>query len=205
MSNLTQTNHTEDKLTLLAQKIDNTYREGLSIYTDTIANYTLEIEEIKSQINIEKELKEPTETKLRAIQKEKDHEERFLQKLNEVFTQKVHSIDELKTQYVDLMDDSSYSKILKQKENELKLALDELEEVELTLLQQELECINLQTALAPKQQSIIQLEEKLKKIELKKEYYALKNLQQLPQLALETNDEITTEVIEKEEVETNKS
>lgn len=205
MSNLTQTNNSKDNLTLLAQKVDNTYREGLSIYTETIANYTLEIEEIKNQIKLEKELKEPTEIELREIQKEKEHEARFLQKLNESFTQKVHSMDELKTQYIDLMDENSSSKIVKQKENELKLALDEIEEVELTLLQQELECINILTLLAPKQQSILQLEEKLKKLELKKEYYSLKNLQQLPQLALESNEEITTEVIETDEEESNQS
>lgn len=205
MSNLLQTNNSENNLTLLAQKVDNTYREGLSIYTESIANYTLEIEGLRSQIETEKKLIEPLESKLLGIEREKEHEERSLNKLHDIFTQKLHSIDELRTEYVDLMDTDAYEKVLSKKQSELQLALDEFEESEITLLKQELEHINLLTSLTPKQHQIAELEESLKKLILQKEYYALKNLQQLPQLALDAPEEITTEIIEEHKVEETKS
>ncbi|HHD75586.1 MAG TPA: hypothetical protein ENK82_02270 [Campylobacterales bacterium] len=204
MSNLTQTN-SEESLTLLAQKVDKTYKEGLSIYTETVANYALEIEELKSQIKLETEQKEPQEKQLLQIEQSRDHEARFLEKLNEAFNQKVHSIDELNKEYAELMDEKAYEKIFNKKKNELQLALDELEEVEIALLEQELAHINLLKVLTPKRNSILQLEEELKKLNLQKEYYSLKNLQQIPQLALESVDEISTEIIETDEVETPKS
>ncbi|CAA6808003.1 MAG: Myosin heavy chain [uncultured Sulfurovum sp.] len=205
MSNLTQSKNIQDDLTLLAQKVDSTYKEGLYVYTEAVANYALEIEELKSQIKLEKKLNEIEEIELSNIKRDRDHEERFLEKLNETFNQKIHSINELKTEYADLMEQNNYEKILRKKKSELQLALDELEEVEITLLQQELEHINLLKILAPKRKNIVQLEEKLKKLELQKEFYSLKNLQQLPQLVLETSDEITTEVIEEDSLESNKS
>ncbi|CAA6805160.1 MAG: Myosin heavy chain [uncultured Sulfurovum sp.] len=196
MSNLSPSKELDNNLALLAQKIDTTYKEGLSIYSEALNNHTIEIEELKNQINREKKAKEQEEQQLNTTQQERKFQEQLLQKLNDTVSQKIHSINELKTQYADLIDEKEYQKILSQKESKLYLTLDEIEELEITLLEQELEYINILTKLIPKRQNIIQLEEDLKKLELKKEYYALKKLQQLPQLSLESYDEITTEIIE---------
>ena len=203
MNNLTPTTKHEDKseqhLALLAQKIDNTYKEGMYIYSEKLSQYALEIENIKAQINALYKAKDTQEQELKTIEKELDHEERFLKKLNETFNLKIHSIDELKTEYADLMEANEYNKILKRKTNELSLALDEIEEVEITLLQQELERINLLKKLNPKRQEISALKDK--KLELEKEYFSLKKLHQLPQLSLESEEEITTEIIENDSKE----
>lgn len=205
MSNLTPTtNSEENNISLIAQKIDNTYKEGMSIYTEALNQYNMESEELKSQIDAFYKAKSSDEQQLSSLEKEIDHEERFLYKLNEGFNLKIHAIDELKTQYSDLIDENEFKKIVKRKENELHLALDEIEEVEINLLQQELERINLLTQLSPKRQEIMQIKDKLKKLEREKEYFSLKKLHQLPQLALEKEHEITTEVLTNTETELTK-
>jgi len=205
MNELTPTNpkeKIEHNLTLLAQKINNSYKEGISAYTETLSNYGLEIEALKNKIYTLHKAYKVEEEQLKFIEKERDHEARFLQKLDDAFTQKVLVIHELNTQYASLMERSEYTNVLKRKKNELQLFLDEIEEVEITLLQQELERINLLIILNPKRTKILQLQEDLKRLEREREYYSLTKLQQLPQLAIEPNqDEIPTEIIEKDEEE----
>lgn len=200
MKELTQTQNNneniEQNLTLLAQKIDNSYKEGIQHYTEALTQFNLEIKALKNQIETLDNANKHEEEKLKILEKEIDYEERFLQKLNENFTQKVNSIDELKTQYSHLIQNDEYNTILQKKINELQLALDEIEELEITLLQQELERVNLLILLNPKQQKILELKENLNKLELEQEYYALNKLQQLPQLAHENSNEIPVEIIE---------
>lgn len=200
MKELTQTQNNNEKieqnLTLLAQKIDNSYKEGIQHYTEALTQFNLEIKALKNQIETLDNANKQEEEKLKILEKEIDYEERFLQKLNENFTQKVNSIDELKTQYSHLIQNDEYNTILQKKINELQLALDEIEELEITLLQQELERVNLLILLNPKQQKILELKENLNKLELEQEYYALNKLHQLPQLAHENSNEIPVEIIE---------
>jgi len=200
MNELTQTQNNNEKieqnLTLLAQKIDNSYKDGIQHYTEALTQFNLEIKALKNQIETLDNANKQEAEKLKILEKEIDYEERFLQKINENFTQKVNSIAELKTQYSHLMQSDEYNTILQKKINELQLALDEIEELEITLLQQELERVNLLILLNPKQQKILELKENLNKLELEKEYYALNKLQQLPQLAHENGNEIPVEIIE---------
>jgi hypothetical protein len=186
----------EENLRFLSQKIDKHYQEGMFIYSETINMHTIKIEELKNQIASLLKKKEKEELILLNMEQNIGYEGRLLEKLNETFFQKIYSIDELKTQYAHMIEASEYAKILERKESELRLSLDEIEELEITLAQQELERINLLMELSPKRNAIMELEDNLKKIELEKESFASKKLHQIPQLAFEKNEEIAVEAIE---------
>jgi len=137
---LTQQYGAESQVSMMAiRKIENYYRQGIIDYEEGVHRYVLEIEKLKSQINAQAKNNKKEEEALLVLQSQIASEERLLERLNEQFSQKAKSIEELKIEYRDMIDGAEYNKVLTRKKKELFEVLDEIEELEMTLLGKELE------------------------------------------------------------------
>ncbi len=106
-----------------------------------------------------------------------------------------HSIEELNTEYKELVDEAGYTKLLVKKRRELYKIQEKIEAIEITFLSHELERINTLAILEPQRQTIDTLKENIKVLELEKEHFTSTKLHQLPQLGL-GNKENTEEIVD---------
>ena len=183
------------------QEIDNAYKKSFSRYQEKLANFTLQIEQLKNKISLSKEKLQKEEQLLALIENNLGHEEKDFEKLNSNFSQKIEALYALQHEYRDIMDEVEYEKRLLQKEGELQELLSEIEEKELVLLNLELERINRVNLLTPQQNVLKKLEEDLQVLELEKihcESSQLEN-QLLLDEPLATPETIETEVVERED------
>ncbi len=189
------------------QAIDNAYKQSFSRYQEKLANFTLQIEQLKNKISLNKESLQKEEQVVTLLENNLLHEEKNFEKLNGKFTQQIEALYALQTEYKNIINEAEYEKILFQKEGMLHILLSEIEEQELFLLNLELERINRVNLLTPEQNILKKLEEELKVLELEKihcESGQLENqlLLDEPLAKLETIEKmetIETEVVEKED------
>ena len=178
--------HTEDfsSIKMSAREIESLYQQGTIVYTEGIRRYSLEIEKIKNKIDIEYQNKKAYEETLLVLDKAVEYEEKLLNTINIQFSQKINSIEELKNEYQEILKVREYTKLLKRKERELSLILDEIEEREMTVLHKELERLNILEKVEPIRREIQRLHQIMQELELEKEYFASTKLHQIPQLSL---------------------
>jgi hypothetical protein len=190
----------------IINEIDNYYKQGTLAYAEGISRYKVEIEKLLNSIEKAVNDKQKGETELLAAEQELAIDTRLLEGLQDDFMQKLHSIEELNTEYKDVLDEAGYIKLLTGKTKELHKVQDKIEELELTYLNHELERINCLEILEPKRREIDTLKESVKELELEKEHYASTKLHQLPQMGLandvvnnENDDELLdADIVEKE-------
>ena len=177
------------------QEIDSIYQQGASEYTGTIQQYNLEIEQLKSEINLKNSKNKKEEKELLDVENELNYTSRQFEALHNKFNQKLHSINELSTEYKEVLGEVKYKETLERKERELFELVDEIEELELTFLKHELQRINIASILSKKQKIVEELELELKDIELKKSYFESIGLKKVTPLQLE-NSIVETEVLD---------
>ena len=190
----------------IINEIDNYYRQGAIAYAEGVSRYNVEIEKLLNSIENAVNDKQKEETTLLALEQELAIDHRLLEQLQDEFMQKLQSIEELNTEYKELVDEAGYTKLLTGKRKELYKVQDAIEELELTHLSHELERINCLEILEPKRREIDTLQESVKELELEKEHFASTKLHQLPQMGLannvvtnENSEEIVdTSILEKE-------
>ena len=190
----------------IINEIDNYYKQGAIAYAEGVSRYNVEIEKLLNRIEKAVNDKQKEETILLALEQELAIDHRVLEQLQDEFMQKLHSIEELNTEYKEMLDEAGYTKLLAQKRRELNKVEEKIEELELTYLSHELERINSLAILEPKRRYIATLKENIKELELEKEHFAFTKLHQLPQMGLannvvnsENSEEIVdTSVLEKE-------
>lgn len=192
----TQRLNAKESIAIIAQKIDKQYQEGLQVYATSLSQYSVEIETLTAEVLSLKQEKKEEEKQLSTTLQKIYHQTELLHTLQEAFLQHIHTIDTHKTEYYDLIDTKEYRKILKRKQRELRITLDEIEELEILLLKEELRRINLLTTLTPKRYTIKQLKHRLKKLKLEKEHFLFTKLHQIPQLALQQGEIVATEVVD---------
>lgn len=184
---------------LAAREIENHYRDGIIAYVEGISRYSLETSKLKANISTEKKLIEKDEATLIVFERKVSYDEKLLQKYNDSFSQKIHSIQELNREYKEILEDAEYLKLDKRKQHELQELLDEIEELEMTLLHRELERTNILLKLEPKRRLIRELESELTELNLDKEYFAFTKLQQISAITNKEkmeDDTVDTEVME---------
>ena len=186
----------------IINEIDNYYRQGTLAYAEGISRYKIEIEKLLNSIEKAVNDKQKEETALLAVEQELAIDTRLLEGLQDDFMQKLQSIEELNTEYKDVLDEAGYTKLLTGKRKELYKVQDAIEELELTYLSHELERINCLEILEPKRREIDTLQESVKELELEKEHFASTKLHQLPQMGLanyEDDEELLdADIVEKE-------
>ena len=190
----------------IINEIDNYYKQGAMVYAEGVSRYNVEIEKLLNRIEKEVNDKQKEETTLLALEQELAIDLRVLEQLQDEFIQKLHSIEELNTEYKALLDEEGYTKLFTQKRRELHKVQDKIEELEITCLSHELERINTLALLEPKRRYIDTLKENVKELELEKEHFASTKLHQLPQMGLSSNvvtnenseEIVDTSILEKE-------
>lgn len=189
-------------------EIDKFYKRGLVEYKENIQAYNIEIEKLKNQITFESEYCDKEEKRLLFIEHELGFESNIYEKLQVKFSQFINSIEELKNEYKDVLDEVRYRTTLKRKEKELFELLDDIEVSELTLLNKELERLNVVEKLEPKQVQLKKVKIALKEIEMEKSYFESMGLHKVSSVeGIENksfwNAEETSEVVDTVEVDTN--
>ncbi len=203
---LTLTSTTGTSVPAIINEIDSYYKQGAIAYAEGVSRYNVEIEKLLNSIENAVNDKQKEETTLLALEQELAIDNRLLEQLQDEFMQKLQSIEELNTEYKELVDEAGYTKLLAQKRRELYKVQEKIDELELTYLSHELERINTLAILEPKRRYIDTLKENVKELELEKEHFASTKLHQLPQMGLagnvvtnESSEEIVdTSILEKE-------
>jgi len=186
------------------KEIDDLYQKGVIEYSESINRYNIELEKLRNEITITQEKSKKSENTLGNIEKSIEYQEQSLVALHQKFVQKTNSILELKTEYKDALDAQLYNATIKRKERDIFELIDEIEEMELSFLNKELQRINLEELLEPKRSLLEELNRNLKELELEKSYFESTGLQRLSrsnieQQALEhlnKKDFVDTEVME---------
>ena len=183
-SELVPMTETDIKMSIFSKikEIDTLYKKGVLQYSETLQRYNIEIEKLKSEIAIESQKNTQEERDFFAVETVLKHESKLFEQLHHKFGQKVSSLTELRDEYKDSLEETIYNAKLLQKENELFTVMEEIEEKEISLLQQELEKINLSNILAKKLSKVEELKRSLKEIELEKNYFESTELQKLSYL-----------------------
>lgn len=185
-------------------EIDKSYKRGVLEYKESIQAYNIEIERLKNQITLEHEYCEKEEKNLLLIEHELLFENKAYDKLQVKFLGFINSIDELKNEYKDVLDESRYESTLKRKEKELLELLDDVEVSELILLNKELERLNILESFEPKQMQLKRVKIALKELEMEKSYFESMGLHKVSSMQLENKDfwkKETSEVVDTVEVE----
>ena len=199
---LTLTSSSSTSVPEIINEIDNYYKQGAIAYAEGISRYNVEIEKLRNCIEKAVNDKQKEEKILLVLEQELAIDNRVLEQLQDEFMQKLHSIEELNTEYKELVDEAGYTKLLVKKRRELYQIEEKIEALEITYLSHELERINTLTILEPKRQTIDTLKENIKELELEKEHFASTKLHQLPQLGLGNNENteeiVDTSILEKE-------
>ena len=183
-STLTQTSINAKSIPVIIHEIDNYYKQGTLAYAEGMSRYKIEITKLQNQIEILIKHKEKEEIALKEIEQELAINTRLLERLQDNFMQKLHSIEELNTEYKEVVEEEEYNKLLTQKTKALHKVQDEIEEFEITQLNFELERINTLEILEPKRREIMKIQEGVKELELEKEHFESTKLHQLPLMGL---------------------
>ena len=182
------------------REIEDSYREGIIAYTEGLSRYVLEISKLKANISTEKKFIEKDEALLLLLERGVGYDEKLLEKNNDTFSQKIHSLQELDREYKDMLENKEYQKLDTRKKHELQEILDEIEELEMTLLQRELERLNMLVKLEPKRRLIRELESELTELRLDKEYFEATKIHQITltsnQKKHNVEEPVDTEMIE---------
>jgi len=178
-------------------EIDRLYKKGVIQYTETVHRYNIEIEKLKSEIELESKKNSEEQRVLFSVESILEYECKLFESLHHKFTQKMESLIELREEYKESLEESIYNEKFSRKERELFICIDEIEEKEIALLNQELEKINLSNILGKKLKKVEELTRSLKELELEKSYFESTGLNQISNLKIEhqTPNEVVDTVI----------
>jgi len=151
--------------------IEAYYTQSIQTYVEELSHYRVKLQKLTSDIEALKEEEQKNLILLRPIEDEVYYHQKQLDKLNQVFEQKIIYKETLDEDYEELLDAKRKDVLHRKHKKELAQLLTEIEESETILLQQELQKINILASLEPIQQQIVQLENQYKETILDKEHY----------------------------------
>jgi hypothetical protein len=185
--NLVEVEKSAFKLQLIHKlnEIDRNYKRGVLEYKENIQAYNIEIEKLKNQIILEREYCDKEEKNLLMIEHELVFESKAYEKLQVRFSSFINSIEELKNEYKDVLEEVRYETTLKRKEKEIFELLDDIEISELLLLNKELERLNMLEYFEPKQSELKRIKITLKELEMEKTYFESMGLHKVSSVQVE--------------------
>jgi len=191
-------------------QVDRRYTQGVFEYKENIQTYNIEIEKLNNQITLEREYCDKEEKNLLMIEHELLFENKIYDKLQVKFLGFINSIEELKNEYKDVLDEVRYEVTLKRKEKELFECLADIEASELTLLNKELERLNVLESVEPKQKKLKKITLELKELEMEKAYFESIGLHKVSSLQVENKsfwgeESSESEIVDTIEIENNKT
>ena len=188
-------------------EIDKRYKQGVQEYKESIQAYNIEIEKLRNQIALESEYCVKEEKSLLMIEHELRFESKAYENLQVKFSGLINPIEELQSDYKDVLDAVRYESTLKRKEKELFECLEDIELAELTLLNKELERLNIFEQVEPKQIQLKKLKMTLKEVEMQKAYFESMGLHKVSSVQVENKNfwkGSSSEVVDTVEIENDK-
>ena len=163
-------------------------------YAKDIKSFNIKISTIKDDILKQQSKCDEIQRELDSIIKDMEYSKRLLQRLNDNFFKKAEMIDEFSVEFEHSLDAKEFDKILQRKLKDLIHLTDEIEEVEQTLLEAELDRLNTISKLQPFQAQLEELKRYLLKVELEKEYIESTKLRDIIKLHKQNKPIVDVEV-----------
>jgi len=151
-------------------------------YAKDIKSFNIKITTIKDDIIKQQSRCDEIQKELEYINKDMEYSKRLLQRLNNNFFKKSEMIDEFSVEFAHSLDAKEFDKIHQRKLKDLIHLTDEIEEVEQTLLETELDRLNTLSRLQPLKTQLEELQRYLLNVELEKEYVESTKLHDIPKL-----------------------
>jgi len=140
------------------QELEAFYHASTKSYQEEIQSFNQQIGELKDEISLLKRKNALEEEELHRVELKLKEEMGVLEQLNQEFNEKIRSIEELKHEYKEVMDEKVHHLLFARKKRELLEVVDKMEELELSILNRELRRINLFEKVEPKRISVIELD-----------------------------------------------
>jgi chromosome segregation ATPase len=173
-------NTTDTILTMVG--IKESLNQATIEYVKDIKSLNIKIATTKDDIQKQQTKCKQIKDELANVTKDIEYSKRLLQRLNENFFKKAEIIDEFGVELESSLNSEEFRKIYKRKLKDLILLIDEIEEVEQTLLENELDRLNILSKLEPYENDLEELQKYLLKIELEKEFVESTKLHDIPKL-----------------------
>ena len=171
------------QVTMALSALDGHYKENIAAYADALHACVQEIEEARSDLAHLEASCVPHRTALERVEKEVDHAVRMLEYLNEQWIQKALVLSELESELTHLSyAPSEGDAMIERRQQELKRDLEEIENLELTLLQHELDKQNLLLVIEPIERKIAAVQKRITSLEAKKRYIESAHLHRITQV-----------------------
>jgi chromosome segregation ATPase len=172
--------HIKAQVTLALSTLDRLYKKNISSYAQELHECTRKIEDAHNRLEYLNKEKEPHTNALLSTEKEVDYALRLLEKLTEEWNQKSVVISEIESELTQLDHSSQERKKILKNRNEIlgKLYL-EIEDLELSLLEHELQKQNILLIIEPIEREIITLEQSIRELESEKRYIESSHLHHL--------------------------
>jgi chromosome segregation ATPase len=158
--------------TILAMaEVKNSIDKATLNYATILKEYAIKISQVKEQIKLQESKTEVFENRLKILVQDIDYEIRLLKRLNDSFVKKADIIEEFQVEFEDTLDEDKFKTLHRRKIKDMIQLTDEIEEVEQTLLEKELQRLNLLDELEPYQNRLEELQQELSSLELEKDHY----------------------------------
>ena len=168
-------------------------------YVKDIKSFNIKIATIKDEIIKQQNRYDEVQKELDDIFKDIEYSKRLLQRLNDNFFKKAEVIDEFSVEFAHGLHAKEFDKIHQRKLKDLILLTDEIEEVEQTMLEAELDRLNILSRLQPFKIQLEELQRYLLKVELEKEYIESTKLHDIPKLQKKEDGQIVDVEIDSDE------
>ncbi len=184
-------------LTMALSHLEGRYRANVKAYAQELHACNQQIEVLKSQKATLLQEKEPESKRLSEVEKEIEHQTKMLTYLHQQWMQKCTVVTELKRELQALtVDSDAKSKALEGRYVALDTLSEEIESLEVSLLEHELERQNLMLKLEPVEQKIRAIEQEIDTLEAQKRYIESAHLHHITDLQQGGNEQLATPQLE---------
>ena len=160
-------------------EVQQHFLKGSIAYTEGIHRFNIEIKKLQNSIEWIEKTNQNDEEALLALESEISYDEKVLSRLNDRFMLKIKSLEELKSEYKEIVSDDDYATMYHRKKEAVSEILDEIETFERTLYSRELQRINLLKKLAPIRQELKNYKHNLKNLLLEKGHFESTQIHQV--------------------------
>jgi chromosome segregation ATPase len=180
-----ENHYAELQVTTALSTMQRHYQENIAAFAETMHELSMRIDECKSDIEKLKREIAPHETELERFHADVAAQTALLENLNERYIRKCSVLEEFEKELARSKNTEALA--LQHRYDELEELLEEIEALEITLLQKELERQNIILRIEPQRQRIIALENEIGKLEAQKRYIESAKLHDLmPKLGTST-------------------
>lgn len=184
--------HIKAQVTLALSALDSLYKKNISDYAQKVHESTLKIDNARNRLEQLNKAKKPHEETLSSCQIELDYTLRLLERLSEEWCQKSLVIVELENEFSTLdYSEEERKKRVEPRQNTVKKVAFEIENIELSLLEHELEKQNILILIEPIEREITLLERTLRELESEKRYIEASYLHHLSPAVQNANVTLT--------------